>query len=131
MSLKNKIVIEVIAYIALMTGFAFFWANCFGWFIHHKGDDFEWNIFICTGLTYLFNFIYYFTLTRINIYFFMLVPILIAVLAIPVGFLLMMTLAIGGTPAQITYLYTFTYLFLSLIAILITFRKCKFVEVVV
>jgi hypothetical protein len=61
----------------------------------------------------------------------MLVPIIIAVLAIPVGFLLMMTLAIGGTPAQITYLYTFTYLFLSLIAILITFHKCKFVEGVV
>ncbi len=128
MSQKNKIIIEVIAYIALMICFAFFWANCFGWFVHYKGDDFEWDIFICTGLTYLFNFIYYHTLTRINIYFFILMPILIAIFAIPVGFALMMMFSIGGTPAQITYLYIFTYLFLSLISTFITFRKYNFLK---
>jgi hypothetical protein len=120
---KNKIIFQAFIYTVLMTVFAFFWANNFTSYIHLKGNDFEYCVGFCVALSYLSNFCYYIVLQKINILFFLWVPIATAVFCIPVGFFIMMVFKISGTPAQITYIYTFSYLVISLLAIFFTFKK--------
>jgi hypothetical protein len=120
---RKSLIIISIFYIIVLTIFSIFWGKNFTKFVHIKGDDF----FVCLGgvvvISYVFLTTLFFTGNYVTIPFLLIMPLIIAVISIIVGFVLLLFLNIGGTPSQTTNLYSLTYGTLLLITLYSFIKK--------
>ena len=114
---KNRLSIISLLYLAIVACFTFFWANNFPKYTHFKGDEFEVCIEFIIPLTYALFLFAQLTGRKVQLALFLFLPVIIAIASIFLGILILLMAGMGGTPAQIIYLYCWIYSLVSFIFI--------------
>jgi hypothetical protein len=117
--LKKKLLYYSITYVIVVFVFAIYFAFNLTSYVHLKGDEFIYSLYFMVSTTYLFYIILYFRVLEKSWMLFLLLlfmPLLISVVAFILGFVTM-AFFFRGTPVQIVYIYSITYAYLSIGAI--------------
>ena len=117
--MRRKLFWFSLIYLVIILTFAILFVSNLTRFVHAKGDEFFYSLYFLLGATYTFYIILYFTLLSKSWLLVILVvfsPLLIATAAFFIGFVIM-ALFFRGTPAEIIYIYSFSYGYLSIGAV--------------
>jgi hypothetical protein len=99
----------------VVLAFAILFASNFTVFVHVKGDDFFYTLYFMVAATYIFYFTLYFTIFKKGIVFSLLLlflPLVISIFSFFLGIVVML-LFFRGTPVQDIYIYSITYSYLA------------------
>lgn len=115
--MNKKFIYISVVYILVVLAFAVYFATNLFKFVHIKGDEFSYCVEVLLIFTYTFYTILYFAVFKKGMIFLLLAPIGLVVVSVILGFLEAMVLKLGLTPVQIVYVYSITYSYLAIGAV--------------
>jgi hypothetical protein len=117
--MKKKITYYSLIYLALALAFAIYFASNWTTYGRYKGDEFFYSVYFMLALTYVFYIVLFLALLEKKLFLLVLIlvsPLVIAIVSFFLG-LILMALFFRGTPVQIIYIYSITYSYLAVGAI--------------
>jgi hypothetical protein len=115
--MKRNFIYISLGYVIVVLVFAIFYTANLTRFVNSKGDDFFDSVEILLILTYAFYAVLYIAVFRKGIIFFLLIPLGQVVVSFFLGILIMLIFHIAGTPVQTVYIYSLTYSYMAIGAV--------------
>ena len=110
--MTRRLIYCSVLYLAIVLAFAFIFASNFHVIVQYKGDEFSYSLYFLLAITYIFYFTLYFLILKRGLVLFIFLPLIVAIISFILGWYIMMFF-FRGTPVQIIYIYTITYSYLA------------------
>lgn len=122
---KKRFIIIAVVYLAIVACFTIYWAGNFDKYVRYKGDEFAICLAFMIPLTYVLFLVAQLVARRAKVILLLFLPLAIAVVSIPFGFVVVAITGAGGTPGEVIYLFCSIYSVLTLLFIGILWMPAK------
>jgi len=110
--MKRRLIYSSVIYLVVVLAFAILFASNFSVFVHYKGDELFNTLYFLLFVTYIFYFAVYFLILKRGLILFIFLPLIVSIISYILGWIIMIFF-FGGTPVQIIYIYSITYSYLA------------------
>ena len=110
--MKRPLIYSSVIYLMVVLAFAILFASNFTAFVHYKGDEFFYCLYFLLVVTYIFYFALYFLILKRGLILFIFLPLIVSIISFILGWIFMMFF-FRGTPIHIIYIYSITYGYLA------------------
>jgi hypothetical protein len=117
--MKRRLIYSSIVYLVVVLAFAILFASNFTVYVQYKGDEFFFTLYFLLAVTYVFYFALYFSILKRGLILFIFLPLIVSIISFFLGFIMMFFF--GGTPVNIIYIYSITYSYVAVGALVYWF----------
>ena len=112
-TVNRRLIYCSVAYLMVVLAFAVLFAANFTSHVHDEAEVFFPSLYFLVAVTYAFYFTLFFSIFKRGLVLFIFLPLIVAIISFFIGLVIIAIFSGGGTPVQIIYIYSITYSYLA------------------